>query len=192
VKDVLHHLRRLTTKAAAAAAILAVAAVALVTLGPRFLPFQARYVRSGSMTPTLPVGSLAFYTPVAANELHRGDVIVFHRPDAPTTDESLVTHRIARVEHSARGTFFVTKGDANPQPDPWRVPADGSGWRLRASVPVAGYAVGMLGSHLGHTWILALVAFLLGAYLLVEIWRRPASPATGVRVEPIDGAVTAT
>ncbi len=179
-RPVLHRVRRLVTAAAAAAAIFAVAALAVVTLGPRVLPFQTRYVRSGSMTPTLPVGSLAIYTPASASDLHRGDVIVFHRPDVPSSDDSLVTHRIVRVEPTDEGVFFVTQGDANPQPDPWRVPASGAGWRLRASVPVAGYVVGLLGSHLGHTWIAALAAFLLGAYLLVEIWRRPsgASVAT--------------
>lgn len=173
----MHTMRRYVTRLAAAAAILAVAAVAGVTLGPNFLPFQTRYVRSASMTPTLPVGSLAFYTPVDASALHRGDVIVFQRPDAPSSDDSLVTHRIVRVEHTDQGPVFVTRGDANAHPDPWRVPANGSGWKLRASVPVAGYVVGLLGSHVGHTWILALAAVALGGYLLIGIWRRPHTPS---------------
>jgi signal peptidase len=179
----MHLVLRIVKRAAAAAAILAVAAVCLLTLGPKLLPYQAFYVRSGSMTPTIEVGALAFYTPADASNLHPGDVIVFHRPDAPKSSDSLVTHRIVKVEPTAHGKVFVTKGDANAAPDPWRVPATGSGWRFRGSIPVVGYVIGALGSHLGHTWVLALASLLLGGYLLADIWRRPdtaPTPGSGV------------
>src|SRR5207253_10765508 len=100
--------------------------IAVVAIAPRFLPVQTFFVRSGSMRPTIAVGAQAFYTPVDSRDLQRGDIIIFRRPGG--TGE-LVTHRIFAVEHTGSGTQFVTKGDANALPDPWRVPATGHGWR---------------------------------------------------------------
>jgi signal peptidase len=143
--------------------------VAALALGPRVLPFQTFYVRSGSMEPTLPVGSLAFYTPTESRDLHVGDVIVFRRPGGA---HELVTHRIVRIETSTAGTEFVTKGDANGVPDPWRIPARGGGWRYRFSVPYVGYVAGMIGLPVAR--LALLVAFALGAAAtaLGAIWRR--------------------
>jgi signal peptidase len=151
------------------AALLGTATFVLL-IGPRFLPFQTLYVRSGSMRPTLPVGSLTVYRPVDASALHVGDVIVFRRPSGHRAGE-LVTHRIVRVQTGPHGRQFVTRGDANAAPDPWRVPARGRGWRLWFSVPVAGYVVGVLESPLGHTWLLSALAVVAGVLLLVELWR---------------------
>ena len=44
----------------AIAAIIAVALLA-VTVGPKVFPYQALVVRSGSMSPTIPTGSIVFY-----------------------------------------------------------------------------------------------------------------------------------
>src|SRR5438445_10943530 len=51
-----------------------------ITVGPRFLPYQALVVRSGSMSPTVPTGSVVFYHRVAADDVKVGQVIVFSRP----------------------------------------------------------------------------------------------------------------
>src|SRR5581483_9433965 len=63
--------------------------VAAVTLGPRFLPYQALVVRSGSMAPTIPTGSIVFYRQIAAGDVKVGDVIVFSKPGDPN---ERVTH----------------------------------------------------------------------------------------------------
>src|SRR5262245_16682667 len=74
-------------------ASLGVVVLGLLTLvvGPRLYPFQSFYVRSGSMTPTIPVGALVLATRTPAADLRVGDVIVFDRPDRPG---SMVVHRI--------------------------------------------------------------------------------------------------
>jgi len=161
---------RLVRRTGVFLAVLVATAAFVLLIGPRFLPFQTMYVRSGSMRPTLPVGSLAVYRPVDASALHAGDVIVFRRPSGHGAGE-LVTHRIVRVETGPHGRQFVTRGDANSAPDAWRVPARGQGWRLWFSVPAAGYAVGVLESPLGHTWLLAALAVVAGVLLLIELWR---------------------
>jgi signal peptidase len=138
-----------------------------ITVGPRFLPYQALVVESGSMAPTIPTGSVVFYTKRAATAVKVGDVIVFSKPGAANEK---VTHRVYAVKRSATGRYFVTKGDANGAPDDWRVPAVGTGWVAAAHLPYAGYALVDIQSPLGRLLLLLVPAALLGAITLYEIW----------------------
>jgi signal peptidase len=113
-----------------------VLALLLVDVGPRFLPYQALVVRSGSMSPTIPTGSLVVYHKVEASQLKVGDIIVFNQPNNPSEK---VTHRIFRIQSGPQGKYFLTKGDANLVPDAWTVPDKGSGWEASWHVPDVGY-----------------------------------------------------
>ena len=144
--------------------------VVLAVLGPMVLPYRTYAVRTGSMRPTIPVGALAVYFPVAAEEIRTGDVVAFNRPGG---DGEMVTHRVVRVERGDGETSFVTQGDANGQPDDWRVPASGRGWRYAFSIPRAGFALGMVGSAAARRIVLMAAVLVVGALLLVWIWRRP-------------------
>ncbi|HYO61773.1 MAG TPA: signal peptidase I, partial [Actinomycetota bacterium] len=96
----------------------------VATIGPRLLPYRTFTVLSGSMEPTIPVGSMIFDREVDASKLARGDVITFHPPGQA---DKLVSHRIVRVEETKRGSFLVTRGDSNGVADDWRIPAEGKG-----------------------------------------------------------------
>jgi signal peptidase len=115
-----------------------VALLLVIDVGPRFLPYQALVVRSGSMTPTIPTGSLVFYKKVQGPQLKVGDIIVFNEPGTANTK---ITHRIYAIRTGPNGPYFVTKGDANGIPDPWKVPATGTGWEVSWHVPTVGYAL---------------------------------------------------
>lgn len=149
-----------------------VAVVLFVSVGPRFLPYQTYFVRSGSMEPTIETGSMIMLTKTDAEDLDVGDIISFKRPDRPDT---IVTHRIHAIEESDSGRVFVTKGDANGSPDVWRVPATGSGWRYAFGVPKVGYVLGYLGTPTARLALLAMPALLLGVLSLIDIWRPSAS-----------------
>jgi signal peptidase len=151
-------------------AVIAVIVLGLlaITIGPRFLPYQALVVRSGSMAPTIPTGSVVFYHKVAANQVKVGQVIVFSRPGQPS---ERVTHRVFRVATGPAGRYFVTKGDANGVADDWRVPAVGTGWVASFHVPVIGYVLADLQSTTARLLLLLIPALLLGAITLYEIWR---------------------
>lgn len=119
-------------------ATLVVLVLLVVDVGPRFLPYQALVVRSGSMSPTIPTGSLVVYHKVQASKLKVGDIIVFTDPF--DTSEK-VTHRIYAIHSSAHGKYFQTKGDANLEPDAWTIRDSGTGWEESWHVPVAGYVL---------------------------------------------------
>jgi signal peptidase len=139
-----------------------------ITVGPRVLPYQALVVRSGSMSPTIPTGSVVFYRKVAADKVKVGQVIVFDRPGEPS---ERVTHRVYKIGTASTGRYFVTKGDANGAPDDWRVPAVGTGWVASFHVPFVGYVLADLQSTTARLLLLLIPALLLGAITLYEIWR---------------------
>jgi signal peptidase len=151
----------------AAATIVALCLLA-VSIGPRFFPYQALVVRSGSMSPTIPTGSIVFYKKVQAANVKVGDVIVFDKTGQ--TNEK-ITHRVFKISSGPTGRYFTTKGDANGAPDDWQVPAVGTGWVAAFHVPVAGYALVDLQSTEARLLLLLIPAVLLGLITLYEIWR---------------------
>ena len=68
-------------------------------------------VLSGSMSPSIPAGSLAVSRAVSATELHTGDVVTV------TDGDRHVTHRIVAVDHDGASATLQLKGDANPRAD---------------------------------------------------------------------------
>lgn len=106
-----------------------------------------RYVMSGSSmdgdrSDSIPRGAVAFERLVPVNDLRPGDVITFpvpagagHVDDADGRER--VTHRIVSIGTDG----IVTQGDANPEPDPWRLRPDGTVVpRVVLVVPWIGYA----------------------------------------------------
>jgi len=139
-----------------------------ITVGPRFLPYQALVVQSGSMSPTIPTGSVVFYRPVEAAKVKVGDVIVFDRPG---TAGERVTHRVYKIASGSTGRYFITKGDANGVADDWRVPAVGKGWKAVWHIPVVGYLLAYLQSTVARLLLLLVPAALLALITIGEIWR---------------------
>ena len=146
-----------------------------VTIGPRFLPYQALIVRSGSMAPKIPTGSIVFYKKVNAADVKVGDIIVF---DKPGQAGEKVTHRVYKIATGPTGKYAITKGDANGTPDDWRVPLAGTGWVSVFHLPSVGYALVYLQSTLARLLLLVIPAILLGAITLYEIWHDRARGAS--------------
>ena len=155
------------TYLALAAVVLAALGVVALAIGPRFLPYRAYTIETGSMRPTLPVGAEVVLTKTSAATLEVGDIITFR---APSSGE-LVTHRIVRVERAAGRRVFVTKGDANGLPDAWRVPATGEGWRYAYRLRYLGYGIEALKLPLVRFGLLAFAALAIAASILRWVWR---------------------
>lgn len=87
--------------------LLALAAVLIV---PVILGYTELAVLTGSMQPTIPVGSLIYVKEVEPSTLQVGDVVTYQ-----LEGDTMVTHRV--VEVNPDEGYLVTQGDANEDPD---------------------------------------------------------------------------
>ncbi len=87
----------------------------MVTLG---VEKSLYVVISGSMEPTYERGDVLVVKRIDVDAIEKGDIIVFDSPFGGIP----IVHRVhdIKVEEDAR--FFITKGDANPFPDPYYQP----------------------------------------------------------------------
>jgi signal peptidase I len=167
----LRNIARVTTALVAGAVVTFVAGYAAL-LAAGYKPVA---VYSGSMVPTLGVGSLAVDRVVPASSVRVGDVITFNDP---YVKGRLVTHRVAKIVPTDHGLAYRTKGDANAARDPWAIRLNDKVGRVAFDVPVAGYML-----WYAHTReIRALLLFVVAAFVLVSLLRRiwrsePARPA---------------
>jgi signal peptidase I len=137
------------------------------------LPYRTSYVLTGSMTPTMPVGSLVLTQRVDASEVAVGDVITFNDPRQPGRE---VTHRVAAIESTPDGPVIVTKGDANADPDPWRIRQQGRLFRAVTSVPELGWPFAWLGARWMRWGGTVLPAIVLAGWCIRTIWRTEPEP----------------
>ena len=117
-----------------------------------------------SMEPAVPIGAAIVVAPVAASDLHVGDVVSLRAGK----DRALFTHRIVEVLQRADGTWVRTKGDANADPDPTPVPAKDIEGRVQLTIPLAGYLIALLSIPAGVLFLIGLAATLLAALWLLE------------------------
>ncbi len=150
-RGLLNHLGLAAITALAFLGVLtALAGVAQVVLDVRPL-----VVRSGSMAPALPVGSLALARPAPVEEIEPGDVISVMRGEG-----TRVTHRVVAAEGDGALRRLTTQGDANSTPDTDPVtaaqvdrvvltlPAVGRALQLRDSTAVQLVAAALVGAAL--------------------------------------------
>ena len=93
-------------------------------------------VMSGSMEPTLPVGSLIVVKPSSNYQV--GDVITFKNTVQGTTDRT-TTHRIYSTSDASGVTTFTTKGDSNESDDSNQVLLRDVVGKERLAIPMIGY-----------------------------------------------------
>jgi signal peptidase len=136
---------------------------------PGLFGYKALTVISGSMEPTLEVGSMVLDERIAPLDARPGDIVSF--PD-PTRDGRLVTHRLEKVRAEGDTAFMVTKGDANNAVERWSVPTDGEIGRVVYHVPKVGYVRAFMTGPRARLALLGIV-LVLGAGVLVDVWRRP-------------------
>jgi len=91
---------------------------------PNILGFSFLRVTTGSMAPQYSVGDILETKRVEADTLKVGDVISFYSED-PEIEGIPNTHRIVEIITERDGSHsFVTKGDANPERDKYKVHED--------------------------------------------------------------------
>lgn len=154
---------------------LALIAVIIFFMVPRLLGWQIVVVLSGSMEPTLPVGSVAFVEPRTALEMKPGDILTFRLPEefgGKQQDKIVqVTHRILEVVQREGLIGFRTQGDANNAPDEYIVPAENVVGEVRYQIPYAGLIADKLRTRQGFLILIAVPGTLIIAGELRTIFR---------------------
>jgi len=109
----------------------------LTVAATNLLGYNSYVIYSGSMEPTVKVGSLLLARPVEVDDLRVGDVITYRSPGNHTT----LTHRIVGMRQQDGEWIFETKGDASLEPDPREVILRGEVAKMVFDIPYLGYVV---------------------------------------------------
>jgi len=135
------------------ASIAAIAVLLVVSVFPITGNYKLLVVQSGSMEPAIKMGSVVIVKPIDDYQIN--DVITFVNPKKR---QELISHRIVDLEVSEGGTFYITKGDANEDPDARKVVKDEVIGKILFSVPYLGYAVDFAKKPLGFASIIIIPA----------------------------------
>ena len=163
--------------------VMGVCAIALgagsLAFGSRLLKYEAYVVRTGSMAPTIPAGSVVLVEPVSPLDLKEGDILSYRRPAAPPIT---VTHRIVflRMNDDERNPapMIRTQGDANGVPDPWQIELYGVAWRAVFWVPWLGYLYDIARQPFAQLLLVGVPGGLMGGWAAIATarfvgeWRR--------------------
>lgn len=139
--------------------------VTAVFLFGTLTPFMA--VATRSMKPAYNPGDLILVK--AANGIKVGDVIVFNVP-SPYDKKvpSPIVHRVVDIQKLDGLMFFKTKGDNNPEVDPWIVPTANVIGKVVYSIPLFGYLM----LYLRNVYVLLTVIAALTIWTLYPYFRR--------------------
>ncbi|MFC1864622.1 signal peptidase I [Chloroflexota bacterium] len=92
--------------------ITSIAAVLIIWFSVGLFPIHPALVASGSMQPTMDAGDVVIIAKVSAAVIKPGDIIQFRKEERVT-----VMHRVIEVHTTEGAEYFITKGDANDEPD---------------------------------------------------------------------------
>jgi len=116
-------------------------------------------VYTGSMEPAIPVGGIVVIKPVNPDTLKVGEIICFKIESESSTT---VTHRIFNITDEG----FITKGDANEDPDQWIVKKENVIGKVIAVIPYIGYLGYFVRTPIGFILLILIPATLI---ILMEI-----------------------
>jgi len=136
--------------------IILVVAIFLIFYRPVQLAGDTHYfvVLTGSMQPTLPVGSVIAIKIINPNTLQIGDIICFQT----SPHEPWATHRIINITQEG----FITKGDANEEPDREIVKKENVIGKAVLTIPYIGYL-----SYFVHTPLGLILLILIPAIIII-------------------------
>ena len=122
---------------------------------PKFMGMQAYNVISGSMEPTISVGSIVYVEAEDFSDLKEGDIIAFN------AGASVVTHRIMAID--SQSMLITTKGDANASVDFTPVAYTNVIGKVVVHFPVIGNISSYLSEPAGK--IVAILSLIIGIIL---------------------------
>ena len=142
-------LKRVADRALSIAAVLGVVGI-MIGIGVAFFGVTPLVFKSGSMSPAIETGDLAFARHVDVKDIKKGDVVSVH------VNGARVTHRVVAVD----GDQLTLKGDANNVVDEQPVTVAAAD-RVFMHVPKLGYPIAWASTPVGLIVAGALAALLL-------------------------------
>lgn len=132
----------------------------LITSKATVFGIQSFVVLSGSMEPTVSIGSIVYTKDADAYEVK--DIISYK-----TDGGQVVTHRIVEVLRKPEGVFYRVKGDANKTADNELVPAKAVLGKAEVLILLLGYLV-----HFTRTLPGFIVLIIIPALVFIgfEVW----------------------
>ena len=127
---------------------------------PRILGYKPYTIETGSMSPTIPQGSMVYVKSVKDFEEYQvNDVVTFSANDG----QGSFTHRIVEINEAERS--FVTKGDANSDVDLTPTDCEFAVGKVQLAIPYLGFAA----SFLKNKVVKIAVAVIYIAWAAIEI-----------------------
>ncbi len=151
-------------------ALAAIAILVLVSAFPISGNYQIKVVESGSMEPTIKVGSVVVVKPTDSYQV--GDVVTYEGGFRDEKGRAVpVTHRIVEKKVENGVTAYVTKGDANDDPDNRVVRERQIIGKVLFDVPYVGYIVEAARKPYGFLAIIIIPAAIIVYDQGVVIWK---------------------
>jgi signal peptidase len=155
-------------------AVVGIAALAIaLTAVPAVVGGHSLTVLSGSMVPEFAPGAVVVDRPVAASSLRVGDVITYATTDEVSGAPIFITHRIVEVRSDAGAPVFITRGDANEDPDTRPVEASQVRGEVWYHVPYVGTARNFLLAQGAGLILGGAVGLIASIWFLVRVFRSP-------------------
>jgi len=121
---------------------------------PSFLGIKTYVIISGSMEPEIQIGDIVITKEVDIEELNLGDIISYRK------GESVITHRITKIEKEDEKIVITTKGDSNNAEDTYEITEGNIEGRVIKVIPSIGNISLLLQNKIIIILIL-LIAFLI-------------------------------
>jgi len=137
--------------------------------------------KTGSMTPTIPAGSIAFVQQIPASEIRIGDIVTVDRPG-----ELPVTHRVTSVTGEGDTRTITMKGDANTVEDPRPYTVSDVRRVLFAAPGLANVVV-----WFSNPLVLGIITVLASLLVTWAFWPRDERDERAARAAKVGGAVLA-
>jgi len=118
-------------------------------------------VQSGSMSPTIPAGSIVIVKPQTTYV--SGDIITFKIRDNANlkNPKTTVTHRIMQVEKDGSSVVYTTKGDKNQSPDLLQPSSQLVLGKVLFHIPWVGFPISYAKTQTGFILLIVIPATLL-------------------------------
>ncbi len=167
--------------------VLSILTLLLFFVGPRLLGISFFTIYSGSMDPSIPIGSVAAVYPTEASSIQVGDIIAY---SSPTEADKVIVHRVVEVITNGGLVSFRTAGDGNSIADGYMVPTNNIVGRVWFHLPFLGYFAYFVKTVPGFILVVGIPAIIIVSLEVRDIIANVNRKRQGISHQPQQEMVT--